>query len=593
MAVNSTANNNAKLEDEFLRAQTQAILSTLPAQIVGAGIFVPIVFFSLYHQLQSSPCVLYAWTIAWCLLVAFRFYSYVAVKKADPITSKALSLFWAYSRISMLLTGILWSTMIFAYADLAEPFQFIFILVCTAFTSSALISSYAASFALSIIYVGIVNLALIVKLLLSNHPEAIWLASLAAVALFVYISTSYRAQKTFKNLVETRLKEQSLAKALAAEKRVAEQANRSKSQFLAAASHDLRQPAHAMSLYVELLNKTDDPVQLAKIQEKISASLDTLREHLNALLDISRLDAGAVENTPEHFELDGLLQNLRQSFESRCQKKGLTLRVESSSAIVFADKTHLQRILENLLSNAIEYTERGTVAITATDTAEQVKIRVTDAGIGISPEDKELIFDEFFQLNNPERDKNKGFGLGLSICKKLSELMGATLELQSTVGQGSRFTLTVAAGDAAQCTVEQPTAPEDNDVSLSDLKVLVLDDHNDIRSSMRNLLLHWQASQVETAESADEAFSLIEQGFKPDLIISDYRLRQHENGVEIVQQIQRRCYRPIPTLIITGDTSARAIAHIASSGYRMLPKPIVVTELAQTIGLVITDLQAQ
>ena len=214
--VSKTSHSSKYRENALFQARTQALIATLPAQIVGAGILVPLVFFSLYHQQNIELAVLYFWTALWSLAVAFRYYSYVRVKQSDPPSAQALTRFWMHSRISILLAGSLWSVMIFAYGDLVKPFQFIFILACTAFTSSAILSTYAAAPSLSMIYVGMVNLALIVKLLLSDHPEAIWLAILVASALLVYISSSYRTQKTFSNLVEARLQEQSLAKALAA-----------------------------------------------------------------------------------------------------------------------------------------------------------------------------------------------------------------------------------------------------------------------------------------------------------------------------------------------------------------------------------------
>lgn len=350
-------------------------------------------------------------------------------------------------------------------------------------------------------------------------------------------------------------------------------ANLAKSRFLAAASHDLRQPMHALGLFVaQLHNRVADP-QCRHIAAQAEVAVEALQELFDAILDVSRLDTGAVTPHIAAFELNGLLERLAASFAPAIHQKGLSLRVVPTSLAVRADAVLLERILINLLSNAVRYTERGGIVVCCRPRAGRVRIEVWDTGIGIPEAQQEAVFEEFFQAGNPERDQRRGLGLGLAIAARLAKLLGSRIELASRPHKGSVFAFELER-------VEVPVKlacelmPSAENESLQGASILLVDDDNLVQEAMHALLAHWGCA-VTLAASGDEALAALEQRAQaPDAILCDYRLSAGETGIDAIRRLRHVWGLQIPASLVSGDTAPERVSEARRHGLTLLHKPV-------------------
>lgn len=367
---------------------------------------------------------------------------------------------------------------------------------------------------------------------------------------------------------------------LTVQKEIAESANLAKSRFLAAASHDLRQPMHTISLLVGLLRAQKREHEVDHLADKIHASVQAMGDMFGSLLDISKFDAGAVNVNLQAFCIDALLNRLAANYEAQATEKKLSLKIVHSRARVKSDPALLERILGNLVSNAIRYTGRGKVLIGCRRRRGTLVVQVWDTGIGIDESQRDNIFEEFFQLSNPERDRGKGLGLGLSIVKRSAALLAHDLTLRSTPGKGSVFSIELpllAASDHPSTFTA--SAPEPKGL-LAQSFVVVIDDSAENRDATEALLRHW-GCHVVTACSANDALTSLQDHLRiPDLIISDYRLREGFDGVTAIKEIRQSIEQDIPAILVTGDLAVDS-DQIADSRIALLHKPVDSTQLRQ------------
>ncbi len=357
------------------------------------------------------------------------------------------------------------------------------------------------------------------------------------------------------------------------QKAIAEQANLAKSRFLAAASHDLRQPLHALGLFVDALRGVQDEAARERLLSQVDASLDALGKLFNALLDISRLDAVVVQAKVEDFPLTRVLEKLEGEFRALAEQKGLSFRLLPCSVVVQSDPLLLERILRNLISNAIRYTETGRVSVGCRRRAGWVEVQVWDTGRGIPDEEIEHVFDEFQQLDNPERDRAKGLGLGLAIVRRLCDLLGYPLQVESAPGKGSVFCIGLPLGSAG-AVVERRSSVAEPSLQAAQRLVLVIDDEADILEGMREILRRW-GFDVLVAESLQQAEQVLAAcGRGPDAILADLRLRNHRTGIEAIEALQATYGAHVPGLILTGDTAPERLKIAGAAGYRVLHKPV-------------------
>ncbi len=359
-------------------------------------------------------------------------------------------------------------------------------------------------------------------------------------------------------------------------KEEAERANFDKSRFLAAASHDLRQPMHALGLFVGELHSRLDSVEQRKIASKVEESVEALSSLLDSLLDISKLDAGIVIPQIQGFDIDAMANRLVQDFIPVAQRKNISLRVRCANTMVLSDPVLLERILLNLLSNAIRYTpQNGTVLLGCRRCGENLRIEVRDNGIGIPTDEQQNVFREFVQLANSARDRSKGLGLGLAIVDRLARLLHHSLSLRSAPGRGSTFSVTVPRMfGVEELLAEQgnvPFAPLPKLDRMENLQVLVVDDDMLVRISTAGILESW-GCHVFAAGDLQESKDLCSQA-QLDMVICDYRLPDGD-GLMLADYIKEHYEIQPAYILISGDTAPEILQAATERGLHLMHKPV-------------------
>ena len=376
-----------------------------------------------------------------------------------------------------------------------------------------------------------------------------------------------------------------LFEALQARTRELGEANRAKSRFIAAASHDLRQPLHALGLFVDRLHGRVKAAERREIVEQIDAAVAAMDELFNDLLDISKLDAGVMTPTISDFPIAHLLKRTESTFAATAHKKGLSLRIVSNSAWVRSDSILLQRILLNLVSNAVSYTASGGIVVGCRRRDGQLRIEVWDSGPGIPKDQHQNIFAEFHQFGDRQHERSSGLGLGLAIVDRLCRLLDHQIEVTSALGSGSRFSVIVPSVAAQALTAEPKASVHAALGSIRGKLVVVIDDDALVLDSMGGLLRSW-GCDVMTAASAHVALAgLAERDRTPDLIISDYRLSDGQSGIEAIEKLREAFNLSIPAFLISGDTAPELLQEARASGYHLLHKPVRPRALRAMLGL--------
>lgn len=389
-------------------------------------------------------------------------------------------------------------------------------------------------------------------------------------ALATGINNMAEALQTHRLELEKRVREATAD--LAAKKDMAERANFAKSRFFAAASHDLRQPLHALSLFVAALKTRTPSPETHSLIENIEASTSAMESLFNALLDISRLDAGTIEVHPVHFSLKKLFYQLDKQFSALAAEKKLRLRFRPCDVTLYSDPLLVERILANLIANAIRYTDDGGILVACRRRGRMIRLSVFDTGRGIPPDQLDSVFQEFVQLHNAARDRNKGLGLGLAIVSRLGRLLGHRIHVNSRPQHGSEFSMEVPCGDALQ--IQSPIPVSAPEPIPDDALVVLVDDESAILRGMAELFDNWHIDLI-TAHSAEEAVQWLDTiGRVPDVIVSDYRLPDDTDGIEVITRIREKYARDIPAILVTGDTAPDTILRISRAGFPLLHKPL-------------------
>jgi len=404
--------------------------------------------------------------------------------------------------------------------------------------------------------------------------------------------TAYkRAQDSLREInetLETRVAERTreltaLNEALAEAGFAAERANQAKTRFLAAASHDLVQPMNAARLFVSSLDRRGLPPSSAALIGQVENSLTAAEALLASLLDISRLDAGAQEAHPEHFELSRVLEPLAAEFRALAETRGLELRAVASRAVVLSDPRLLRRVLQNFLSNAVRYTRRGRVVLGCRRVHGALRIEVWDSGPGIPADKQREIFEEFRRLDAQDAGGERGLGLGLAIAERIAQRLGHRLSLRSWPGRGSVFAITVPLGERAR--IAPPPRPEIRRSSdrVAGATVLCLDNEPAVLAGMEALLANW-GCRVLGVRDRDAALAAAGRHEAPDLLLMDYHLDGGVNGIEVAEELRRLWGVEIPVLVITADHTQQAREAAAARGFTLLPKPVKPAALRALMG---------
>lgn len=356
-------------------------------------------------------------------------------------------------------------------------------------------------------------------------------------------------------------------------------ANEAKTRFLASASHDLRQPIHALSLFTGALMRRKHSEETTEILSHLNTAVDNLSSQMSTLLDMSKLDAGIVESHPAPLDLQACLEQLRLEFSAEAAEKQLQLElVGNRPAHVITDSEHFDRIMRNLLSNALRYTDKGSIRIELAPDGTDWAITVRDTGRGIPKEEQQRIFDEFYQVDNPHRDRTQGLGLGLAIVKRLSSLLEIRIELASQERVGTAITLRLPKYDY-QATGRDEKSP---DISLEGVRILCVDDEIEVRAALEALLKD-MGCPVQSAEGTEHAIARARDD-KPDILIADLRLAHGDDGIRTIRAV-REIHPGLPALLITGDTAPDRLNLAKETGITLLHKPVSSEELTRAIHL--------
>ncbi len=567
----SEAVPDTALEDRVRAEQIALLFHRTPLSLATNVLLATGLVWVLWEVAERA--VLAAWWSTIVVLVAVRVVFFIGYRRR----SLRRSLPWhSLTSAVTLASGVVWGAagVLFFFPDATIPL--IFVTVVLAGLTAGAVPAYASwpASLYSLIPAG-------VPLGLRYLAEGGEFMVMGLMSL-LYVVNVFAGGRQLSNVlvssIRLRLERQQLVqqlqeeKALAEHARVkAEEANAAKSKFLAAASHDLRQPLHAVNLFVEAMRHEKDPAQANKLLDDLGASVHALEGLFNEILDISKLEAGLFRPQPGVIVVQALFDGLERELRPVAEEKGIELGFVPTRLKVVSDARMLVRILRNIILNAIHYTPAGAVLVGCRRKGEGVALTVYDTGPGIAPEHQRAIFREFYQLGNAERDRRKGLGLGLAIVDGLCRALEHRLELRSCPGRGSAFSVhvPVTGGTAPEC-----PAPAETMDGLAGRAVLVIDDEVTIREAATTVLSQW-GCQVLTAESADEAITrMAETDFMPDALITDYRLRDGRTGTGTIAAVRETLGWPVPAAILTGDTAPERLREASASGLLLLHKPL-------------------
>jgi PAS domain S-box-containing protein len=368
----------------------------------------------------------------------------------------------------------------------------------------------------------------------------------------------------------------------------ADRANQGKSRFLATASHDLRQPLQTLALLNGALRRIDVDPDSADALAQQELAIGTMSRLLNTLLDISKLESGAIKPEPTDFPVASVFEELRGEFANLAANKGLQLEIEACADCVYSDPSLVEQILRNLVSNAVKYTRRGRVRLRCVHEQAIVRLEVADTGIGIPAEQIPLIYEEFYQVGVPTNSTREGYGLGLSIVQRLVKLLELKLDVRSEVGKGSSFSLILPASNRRPVTIgngpdAQPTRLEQFDRS----RVLLVEDDAAVRDATR-LLLKVEGYRVTAVASLTEALQKLRDMEGVDLLVTDFHLRDGETGIQVIAALREALQFPLKAVLITGDTSTAMKELPRDPHLRMASKPIRAEELLAIMKALLT-----
>ncbi|MDX1334995.1 MAG: ATP-binding protein [Gammaproteobacteria bacterium] len=547
------------------------------------------------HVLAAALFLLVSWDVVsrtelvtfFILILSFsaglRLLFYVLYSRAPSPAYHASQWATRFTLISF-ISGLIWGSTPFVFLMPEAPLHMIYLLLILVGLSASALSASAPYFPAYLAFVIPVMGLLTLKLLFFSTDDLILLGVLAII--FLVSNIYYGRAQSYYNQQWLLLGYENLelVDTLKLEKDRAEKASRAKSRFLAAASHDLRQPLHAMGLYLHVLSESVNK-ESAGLVEKITQSMQALEGLLNALLDISRLDAGIVEVHRKTLSLNHLMSKLVEELGPEAKERGIGLKAAYTKLNIYSDPVLLERILRNFIVNAMNHAPEGDILVGARRRQGEVVIQVWDNGPGIPTEELANIFEEFYQVENPERDRTKGLGLGLAIVNRTAELLGHRVMVQSRHGRGSVFEIYVPFSDeVVEKSKPRVTGGQIPGFARGQKYILLIDDDPAIREASVALLEKW-GGEVMAVETPEEAQQITETSETPfSLIISDYRLRQGGKGNEVVDALRQGLDYEPGVIILTGDTSAEVLNEVRASGYMVLHKPLNPAQLRMAIN---------
>jgi len=556
----------------------KAIIDLLLGQLLRTGIttavlitIIGLVFWETFHDQ-----LLITWMCVGYLICLPRFYIYKIVRRYA--STEQLYLWLEITIVTILfLSGIYWGVTAWLFFIPDNPTIFLYAAISVmGVVASALPAFSGLPYIWFIFATTILTLAAL-KLFFIGFWE---LTILAFVNLAGLAPLSLYLGKQIEKSITLDFRNAELLEEVREAKEKAEKANLAKSQFLASASHDLRQPLHAQGILLEALSLRLKESEHNELLEKTIQSNDALHSLFDSLLEISQLDAGTITVNISHQPVTDICQQVLNEYQLIAQQKRLEITLIGENCIALTDPILINRVLRNLLSNAIKFTEIGSVKIRVECNHQQVLIRVCDTGIGIPKPQQQHIFDEYYQLHNQARDRTKGIGLGLALVRRMCKLLNHDIQVESEPDKGTCFQLTMPVGDANKVLSKQE---EPITGHIKQLKILLIDDEQSILDAMTVMLKDWSCYPQGFTNLNDAETWIDENNYAPDLIISDYRLKDEITGLDAIQHLRQKLTQEVPALLISGDTDPELLESAHQQDFYMLHKPLKAAQLKKVI----------
>ena len=591
-AVLPSAARLESLRFDHIRALFVQTPASLIGYLIGWSLMV-----AMYWPLAPRGPML-AWSGVLAVLLIVRLAHYLRFRRnadADETTLREWRRSW---KALVLLQASCWAVAVWLFWGLGTPYHRVALMLVIFSLGLASVQLLATQQRLYIAFVCVLMLPAIVRIATDTTQPWHWqLAGILGLQ-FVALLVMGRVQRSaLDQVIRLKAHGETLAAQLQAEmgisesaRRAAEAASRAKTQFFAAASHDLRQPLHAMGLFAEALRQRSHDPEVASLVNSINESVDALEGLFGELLDITRIDTGGVDVNPAPVAMRELFARLRLHFEPTAFEKGLALSFQGGRRVAHADPVILERILRNLVSNAIRYTDDGGVLVSCRQRGGKLLMQVWDSGIGISEASLPRIFDEFYQVQSQrplEPHQRKGLGLGLAIVARLAALMDAPISVRSRVGHGTVFSFEVPPGKAVRAL--EPAASGTKaplGLTLQGRLILVVEDEAAVREGLVVLLKAWGASVVDfDTVAALQDWLTTSPSVAPDLLLVDYRLPQGQTGLDALAVVRAHWLgRKLPAIVVTGSTIGGHEAEAAEHDFHLLIKPVLPNKLRAMIA---------
>ena len=537
------------------------------------------------------------WGLAFAAVWLVRAWLALRLERSEPTEVAALERQLRVWQGGVLASGALWGVAAWLFSPYGGGLHLLALVLVTYTFCVACVPILAPQYRLFVVFVLLIFVPSIARMALQDTAVSWQVAAVMAVAMAMTMLLGRTYRDSFDKVTALKLRTEALAVQLRAEKAVAEAArheaeiaNRAKTQFFTAASHDLRQPLHAMGLFAEALRARTHEPEVAQLVNSINESVDALEGLFSELLDITRIDSGGVEVNPESFEVGEIFRKIRLHFEPSAFEKGLGLRIRGGRHVALADPLLVERIVRNLVSNAIRYTTDGTVLVSCRKRGEKLLLQVWDTGPGIGEEERLRVFEEFYQVPGVQAvaaEQKKGLGLGLAIVKRLAALMAAPVRLASQTGRGSVFTLELPVGKVARTTTRPEPGKGPVGITLDGRLIVIVEDEPAVREGLEVLLAGWGAAIV-SLDSVAAAVAWVESAAAgqatPSLVIADYRLEHGTTGVAAIDAVRRRFGRSVPAIVVTGSSMTGHDKEALEHDFHLLIKPVLPNKLRAMIS---------
>jgi len=572
-------------EDRVLRAQLKLLLENVGMSVVPTMLLSAMLIWTL--RTDSNVMAMTLWALGVNASKLLNAYHARQTLKRGLFPQESHALVWTLMAFNA-LDGVAWGALPWVTLDDASLVGAVLVIAVMAGVTSNAMSVLSPVLPVFLAFCVCALTAIAVKLALMADPQYHTLALVTVLYVVTHIAQGRVAFSAARAAISLRFENLDLIERLREETnkaqtahKSAEEANLAKSKFLAAASHDLRQPIHALGLFLEVIGRGELSAVQREMLENARGSSAASVDMLNTLLDFSRIEAGVIQAQVQPVAIQTLLTKIESEVAPHAMAKGLFYRTRETNLVVESDPGQLDLVLRNLVSNAVRYTRQGGLLVACRKRGDFLMVEVWDTGIGIDPSQQKEIFQEFHQLGNPERDRNKGLGLGLAIVDRLMRTLGLELELRSVPGRGSVFKLKVPLSHKLAATegpVKQEAHHPQRRLSLA---VLVIEDDEAIRLGMTQLLQDWGCvcTAVESIDQAQE----VTRGWRPDVVISDYRLRDQHTGAQAILALRAQCGADLPALLITGDTTPQRLREAQATGVPLLHKPVSPSLLHQSL----------